>query len=113
MFRRDGDSYRAVAFYNASPEIIDFVKRHHIKPGRHTITARVVLERRAIHVADLQADPEYKYVRRDIDPIRTRPMACRKLGWRRFGAHFRSHAPMNRSRRARSELVAFVMWQTC
>ena len=27
--------------------------------------------------------------------------------------HFRCDAPMKRSRRARSELVAFVMWQTC
>src|SRR6516164_9325921 len=71
MFRRDGDSYHGVAFYNTSPEIIDFVKRHPIKPGRHTITARVALERRTIHVADLQADPEYKYVLRDVDPIRT------------------------------------------
>ena len=71
MSRRDGESYRGVAFYNASPEIIDFVKRHPIKPGRHTITARVALERRTIHVADLQADPEYNYVRRDVDPIRT------------------------------------------
>ena len=71
MFTRDGDLYRAVAFYNASPEIIDLVKGHPIKPGRHTITARVALERRTIHVADLQADPEYKYVLRDIDPIRT------------------------------------------
>ena len=71
MSRRDDDSYRGVAFYNASPEIIDFVKRHPIKPGRHTITARVALERRTIHVADLQADPEYNYVRRDVDPIRT------------------------------------------
>jgi two-component system, NtrC family, sensor kinase len=71
MSRRDDDSYRAVAFYNASPEIIDFAKRHPIKPGRHAITARVALERRTIHVADLQADPEYKYVRRDVDPIRT------------------------------------------
>jgi GAF domain-containing protein len=71
MSRRHGDSYHGVAFYNASPEIIDFVKRHPIKPGRHTITARVALERRTIHVADLQADPEYNYVRRDVDPIRT------------------------------------------
>jgi two-component system NtrC family sensor kinase len=71
MFRRDGDFYRAVAFYNASPEMIDFVNRHPINPGRHTITARVALERRTIHVADLQADPEYNYVRRDIDAIRT------------------------------------------
>jgi GAF domain-containing protein len=71
MSRRDGDSFHGVAFYNTSAEMIDFVKSRPIKPGRHTITARVALERRTIHVADLQADPEYNYVRRDIDPIRT------------------------------------------
>jgi two-component system NtrC family sensor kinase len=64
IFRRDGDTYHGIAFYNASPEPIDFVRGH-------TITARVALERRTIHVADLQADPEYRYALRDIDPIRT------------------------------------------
>jgi GAF domain-containing protein len=71
IMRRDGDTYHGVAFYNASPELIDFVRGHPITPGRHTITARVALERRTIHVADLQADPEYRYALRDIDPIRT------------------------------------------
>jgi len=71
IFRRDGDTYHGIAFYNASPELIDFVRGHPITPGRHTITARVALERRTIHVADLQADPEYRYALRDIDPIRT------------------------------------------
>ena len=65
------DCIDGVAFYNASPEIADFVRRHPITPGRHTVTARVALERRIIHVADLQADAEYKYALRDIDPIRT------------------------------------------
>ena len=71
MARQDGGLYHGVAFYNASPEIADFVRRHPITPGRHTVTARVALERRIIHVADLQADAEYKYALRDIDPIRT------------------------------------------
>src|SRR5262249_19097760 len=71
IFRRDGDSYNGVAFYNASPELIDFIRRHPITPGRHTITARVVLERRTVHVADVQTDAEYKYALRDVDPIRT------------------------------------------
>jgi two-component system, NtrC family, sensor kinase len=71
IMRREGDSYQGVAFYNASPELIDFIKRHPISPGRHSITARVALERRTIHVADLQADNEYKYALRDLDPIRT------------------------------------------
>jgi GAF domain-containing protein len=71
IFRRDGDVYRGVAFYNASADLIEFIKQHPVTAGRHTITARVALERRTIHVADLQADNEYTYVLRDVDPIRT------------------------------------------
>jgi GAF domain-containing protein len=71
IFRRDGELYRAAAFYNATPELIEFVKSHPIAPGRHTITARVALERRVIHVADLQEDAEYTYALRDTEPIRT------------------------------------------
>jgi two-component system, NtrC family, sensor kinase len=71
ILRRDGDSYHGVAFYNASPELVDFIRRHPITPGRQTVTARVALERRTVHVADLQADTEYKYALRDVDPIRT------------------------------------------
>ena len=71
IFRRDGDLYRGAAFYNATQDLIDFVKSHPIAPGRRTITARVALERRAIHVADLQEDAEYTYALRDTEPIRT------------------------------------------
>jgi signal transduction histidine kinase/CheY-like chemotaxis protein len=71
IFRRDGNSYYGAAFYNATSELIDFIRSHPITPGRHTITARVALEGRTIHVADLQADAEYTYARRDTDPIRT------------------------------------------
>src|SRR6516165_7716754 len=71
ILRREGDSYHGAAFYNASPELIEFVRRHPVTLGRHAITARVASERRTIHVADLQADPEYQYASRDIDPIRT------------------------------------------
>jgi signal transduction histidine kinase len=71
ILRRDGDVYRGVAFYNASPDLIHFVKDHPVTPGRQSITARVALERRTIHVADLQADPDYGYALRDVDPIRT------------------------------------------
>ena len=71
IFRRDDDAYHGVALYNTSPQIVDFVRRHPITPGRHTITARVALERRTVHVEDLQADAEYRYTLRDVDPIRT------------------------------------------
>src|SRR5262249_16050152 len=71
IFRRMGDAYHGVAFYNASSELIDFIRRHPITPGRDTITARVALEGRTVHVADLQAVPEYTYALRDVAPIRT------------------------------------------
>jgi GAF domain-containing protein len=71
IFKRDGDSYHGVAFYNSSPENVDFVKRHPITPGRHTIAARVALERRIVQVADVQADADYGYALRDVELIRT------------------------------------------
>jgi GAF domain-containing protein len=71
IFKRDGDLYRAAAFHNATPELIEFVKNHPIVPGRHSITARVAFERRVIHVADLQEDKEYTYALRDTETIRT------------------------------------------
>jgi GAF domain-containing protein len=46
ILRLDGDSYHGMAFYNASPELIDFVRSHPITPGRHSIAARAALERR-------------------------------------------------------------------
>ena len=77
ILRREGDSYHGVSFYNASPELIDFIRRHPITPGRHSVTARVALERRTIHAADLQADPEYRYALRDRSEERRVGKECR------------------------------------
>jgi len=71
LFRFDGKVLCAAASYNASAEYKDWVYRHPIAPGRHTISARAALERRTVHVPDVQADPEYTYGLRDVDPIRT------------------------------------------
>src|SRR5262249_46278106 len=71
IMQREGDFYRGAAFYNVSPDLIDFLKTHSVPPGRQTITARIALERQPIHVADIQVDPEYRYALRDVDPIRT------------------------------------------
>src|SRR5262249_29499205 len=71
IMRREGDSYHGAAYYNVSSELIDFIERRPIAPGRHSITARVALERRTIHVADLQAESEYPYALRDVNPIGT------------------------------------------
>src|SRR5262249_44792220 len=45
IMRREGDSYHGAAYYNVSAELIEFIKHHPITPGRHSITARVALER--------------------------------------------------------------------
>ena len=71
IFRFDGQALRAVASFNAGPENQDWVYRNPIPLGRHSISARAGLERRTVQVADIQADPEYGYVARDVDPIRT------------------------------------------
>jgi GAF domain-containing protein len=71
LFRFDGKLLHSAASYNVSPELRDFVDRNPIAPGRHSISARAALERRTVHVADVQVDPDYAYVVRDERPIRT------------------------------------------
>jgi GAF domain-containing protein len=71
IFRFDGEFLRAVASYNAGPENREFVNRNPIAPGRQSVSARAALERRTVQVPDVQADPEYAYVIRDVEPIRT------------------------------------------
>src|SRR6266478_5749653 len=55
IFRFDGELLRAAASYNVGPEVRDFVYRNPIVPGRHSISARAALERRTVHIPDVQA----------------------------------------------------------
>jgi GAF domain-containing protein len=71
IFRYDGDIFRMVSGHNVSPELAEFADRNPIRPGRGSVAARVGLERRTIHVADVRADPEYSYGARDVFPFRT------------------------------------------
>jgi signal transduction histidine kinase len=61
IFRRDGEVYRLGVASGASPEFKEFVDRNPIPPGRGTIVGRVALERRTVHIADVLADPEYRW----------------------------------------------------
>ena len=69
IFRFDGKLLRAVAAYNVGPENWEWVSQNPIAPGRQTVSARAALERRTVQVADIQTDPEYAYVVRDVEPI--------------------------------------------
>jgi class 3 adenylate cyclase/putative methionine-R-sulfoxide reductase with GAF domain len=61
IFLRDGDIYRIAAHYGVKPAMEEYLRQHPISPGRNTLTGRVALESRVIHIPDVLADPEYSY----------------------------------------------------
>src|SRR5262245_25323630 len=57
--KQDGEVHRAVAIYAASLEDSEAAKQTPIPNDRRSATGRAVLERRAVHIHDASADPEY------------------------------------------------------
>jgi GAF domain-containing protein/anti-sigma regulatory factor (Ser/Thr protein kinase) len=61
IFKSDGDLFRLAVAYNIAPELKDFFERTPPLPvDRGTLLGRVLLERRAVHIPDVLADPEYE-----------------------------------------------------
>ena len=58
---REGEVYRYVSMSTsaAEPEYWAILRQRTHVPGRETVTARVALEGRVVHVADIRADPDY------------------------------------------------------
>jgi signal transduction histidine kinase len=56
---KDG-AYHHVASYGFTPEQKEYMKEHALKPDRGSVTGRVVLEGKAVHVVDTKADPEMR-----------------------------------------------------
>ena len=69
--RFDGRVLRVVAVQNVTPELRTFLEDNPIAPGRHSASARAALERRTVHILDVQTDPEYTLRAREIEPSRT------------------------------------------
>src|SRR5262249_11461554 len=59
VLQREQDGYRLVAANDALPDWVSAIKATPLLPGRGSLTGRVALERRTVHVDDLRADPEY------------------------------------------------------
>jgi GAF domain-containing protein len=57
--RSDGEVFRVAVIYGASPEFAEYWRRNVIRPGGGSATARGARERRAVHIVDVLADPEY------------------------------------------------------
>jgi PAS domain S-box-containing protein len=61
MFRQRDGRYHLVASHGLSPEAKEFLLAHPVSADRGTISGRVKLERRVVHIPDVLADPEYTY----------------------------------------------------
>jgi signal transduction histidine kinase len=61
MFRRGDDMFHLVANRGLSAEAKEFVLTHPLAADRGTLSGRVMLERRAVHIPDVLQDPEYTY----------------------------------------------------
>src|SRR5437868_2571079 len=59
IFRLQDGLNRMVAAFGVPVEYKNFQTRYPIPLGRGTLAGRTVLERRAVHIADAAADPEY------------------------------------------------------
>src|SRR6516165_4611603 len=56
---REGEVYRFVAMFAHEEEFFTLIKQLTFAPGRGTVVGRTALEGKAVHIADLAADPEY------------------------------------------------------
>jgi two-component system, NtrC family, sensor kinase len=66
ILSRDGEVYRPAAMAALSTADVTAFRRHHefveahpLTPGRGSVTGRVALEGRAVHIVDCASDPEY------------------------------------------------------
>ena len=71
VYRFDGELLQMGAGFNLPPEFQEWAEKNPNRPGRHSTSARAALERRTVHILDVQADPEYSYKAADFQPIRT------------------------------------------
>src|SRR6266545_967291 len=62
ILRPDCEVFRMAAVYGGSREFREFVERNPIRAGRVSISGRVALERRVVHIHDILADPEFKHL---------------------------------------------------
>src|SRR6516164_7072236 len=58
--RQKGNVYYQVAGYGFSPQFKQTMESYPLEPGRGSITGRVALEGKLVHVHDVQSDSEYK-----------------------------------------------------
>ena len=63
---REGEVMRLQAESGCTQAFIDFMHANPIKPNRDTITGRVFMDGKPVHVPDVQQDPEYNFGRAPV-----------------------------------------------
>jgi transcriptional regulator with GAF, ATPase, and Fis domain len=56
---KEGDVYRNRAHYGLAREAVQYALLQPLRPGRASVTGRVAMDGKAIHVHDVLADPQY------------------------------------------------------
>jgi two-component system, NtrC family, sensor kinase len=69
--RLEGDTYRQVAQTSNHPaEVTEFFARNPVRPGGGSVAGRVALERRPVHIENIQNEPGYE-AREVVRDVRT------------------------------------------
>jgi GAF domain-containing protein len=71
VHRLEGFVSEPVATYGITPELHERLKMKKFEPDRATVAGRVLLERKAVHVHDVQSDPEYQSPEAEMADVRT------------------------------------------
>jgi PAS domain S-box-containing protein len=71
MFRRRDDNYHLVTACGLSAEEKEFFDTHPFAADRGSLSGRVELERRPVHIPDVLADPDYTYPGQQVIGYRT------------------------------------------
>src|SRR5262249_38586970 len=58
--QQSGDTWQLVASYHLSPEHREYLAKYPVRPGRGSTVGRVLLEKRAVQILNVQEDPEYE-----------------------------------------------------
>ena len=57
----DGDFMRFRAQSGCDPELVKYTEEHPLKPGKETVSGRVMMTGEAVHIPDVLADPDYDF----------------------------------------------------
>ena len=70
--RRHGDTFNRAVAHGYPPEFVEYAKGLPVEVDRHSGTGRALMERRVVHIPDVQTDPEYTWQEaKNLDKFRT------------------------------------------